>query len=66
MLILCSERGRQLRADNGGRGAFGLVDFFDGRPGSDTHGKQVTRRPGCGPWLYYGFGIEPDEVAQPG
>jgi len=43
-----------------------MVDFFEDRPGSDAAGKQVTRCPGCGLWLYYGFGIEPSDVAQPG
>jgi hypothetical protein len=41
-----------------------MVDFFDDGPGSDTFGERVARWPGCGLWLYYGFGVEPGDVAQ--
>ncbi len=66
IVILCSECGHRLRAEVGGIGAFGVLDFFDARAGSDTNGEQITRCPGCGLWLYYAFGIEPSDVAQPG
>ena len=51
MLILCSECGHRLRAEVGGIGAFGMLDSFDARAGSDTNGEQITRCPGCGLWL---------------
>ena len=47
-------------------GTFGVLDFFDAKAGSDTNGEQVARCPGCGLWLYYAFGIEPSDLAQPG
>ena len=66
MLILCSECGHRLRAEVGGIGAFGMLDSFDARAGSDTNGEQITRCPGCGLWLYHGFGTGPGDAAQPG
>jgi hypothetical protein len=64
MMTLCSECGHRLRAESGTIGAFGMVDFFDESPDSDTFGEQVARCPGCGLWLYYGFGVEPSDVTQ--
>ena len=46
-------------------GTFGMVAFFDDRTGSDTFGERVTRCPGCDLWLYYGFGVEPSDLAHP-
>jgi hypothetical protein len=48
MLISCSECGHQLRAEAGSIDAFGVLDLFDDRPGSDTSSEQVTRCPGSG------------------
>lgn len=45
-------------------GAFGMVDFFDDRPKSGTFGARVARCPGFDLWLYYGFGVEPSDVAE--
>jgi len=66
MFIVCAECGHPLRAEAGSIGAFGMLDFFDDRTGSDTYAQQVTRCPGCGLWLYYGFGIELSEAANAG
>jgi len=60
--MVCSECGHPLRAEAGGLGPFGVLDFFDDRMGNDTYARQVTRCPGCDFWLYYGFGIEPREA----
>ncbi len=66
MLMVCSECGCPLRAEEGSLGAFGVFDFFDDRTGSDTYAQQVTRCPGCDLWLYYGFGLEPSEATNAG
>jgi hypothetical protein len=67
MLILCGECGHRLRAEAGGIGAFGMLDFFDDGAASETFGKRVVRCPGCDLWLYYGLGVEPSDLpAQPG
>jgi len=65
MMILCSECGHRLRAEAGGIGAFGMVDFFDDRTGSHTFGEQVARCPGCDQWLYYAPEVEPSDLEQP-
>jgi len=66
MLILCSECGHRLRAEAGSIGAFGMLEFFDDKTKSGTFGERVVRCPGCGLWLYYGFGVEPSDLpAQP-
>lgn len=49
----------------GGIGTFGMVDFFDDSTGGDTFGERVMRCPGCDLWLYYRFGVEPSDLAQP-
>ena len=66
MLMVCSECGCPLRAEESSLGAFGVFDFFDDRTGSDTYAQQVTRCPGCDLWLYYGFGLEPSEATNAG
>jgi hypothetical protein len=66
-MILCSECDHRLRPEAGSSiGAFSMLDFFDDRTGSDTFGEQVARCPGCDLWLYYGLGVEPSDLAQPG
>lgn len=66
MLILRSECGHRPRAEAGGIGAFGVVEFIAGRTKSNNCGERVRRWFGCDLWLYYGFGIEPSDVAEAG
>ncbi len=42
-----------------------MVVFSDDEEGSDTYAEQVTRRPGCGLWLY-ALAIKPSEITNRG